>query len=462
MAGISERIGDFREAALPFSREEAEKEAARCLDCGICCECMQCVQACQADAIRHDDTDTRAELAVGSVILAPGFKPFDAGLKPEYGHGRYPNVLTSIEYERILSAAGPFQGHIVRPADRREPGKIAWIQCVGSRDAAVGCDYCSYVCCMYATKQAIISREHAPDIQPTIFYIDMRAQGKGFDRYYERGRAPRGGVRYVRAMVSRVAEDPRTRNLTIGYVDEAGDIRQETFDMVVLSVGLRPHPSSAALAARLGVEMDRFGFCRTPRLDPVATSRPGVFVSGVFQGPKDIPDTVIQSSGAAAAATSLISAARGTLETVKAYPEEKDISTSGPRIGVFVCHCGINIAAVVDVDAVSRYARTLPDVVYADHFLFTCSTDTQVEIRRLIQAHDLNRVVIASCSPRTHEPLFQDTLQAAGLNKYLFEMANIRDQDSWGACRRQSRCNRKSQGPGANVGGPLPGPFAPV
>jgi heterodisulfide reductase subunit A-like polyferredoxin len=430
MADAGQRATDFREAASAFSPEAAQKEAARCLDCGICCECLQCVDACKADAICHDDADRWEEIDVGSMILAPGGKPFDANLKPEYGHGRYPNVLTSIEYERVISAAGPFQGHIARISDQREPKKMAWIQCVGSRDAASGCDYCSYVCCMYATKQAIISREHNPNIRPTIFYIDMRAQGKGFDRYYERAK-DQGGVRYVRSMISRVVENPQTHDLTINYVDEVGQIQSEEFDMVILSVGLRPHPEAGELAQRLGIDVNRFGFCKTPPLDTIATSREGIFVSGVFQSPKDIPDTVIQSSGAAAAATSIISSARGTLESVSHYPPESDIMGESPRIGVFVCHCGINIAAVVDVKAVSEYAATLADVVYADDFLFTCSTDTQTEIKEIIGRENLNRVVIASCSPRTHEPLFQDTLQKAGLNKYLFEMANIRDQDSW-------------------------------
>ena len=430
MADPGQRTKDFREAAFAFSRTTAEKEAARCLDCGICCECLQCVNACKADAICHDDADVWEEIAVGSMILAPGGKPFDANLKPEYGHDRYPNVLTSIEYERMISAAGPFQGHIARISDQREPKKMAWIQCVGSRDASIGCDYCSYVCCMYATKQAIISREHNPNIHPTIFYIDMRAQGKGFDRYYERAK-DQGGVRYVRSMISRVVENPQTNDLTINYVDEAGEIQSEDFDMVILSVGLRPHPTTGELAARLGIELNHFGFCKTPPLDTVATSKDGIFVSGVFQSPKDIPDTVIQSSGAAAAATSIISSARGTMESVSHYPVEKDIKGELPRIGVFICHCGMNIAAVVDVKSVSQYASTLPNVVYTDDFLFTCSTDTQTEIKEIIHRENLNRVVIASCSPRTHEPLFQDTLQKAGLNKYLFEMANIRDQNSW-------------------------------
>lgn len=392
--------------------------------------CKVCTEFCDVNAIDHSQEDEIVEINVGSVILSPGFEPFDADLKPEYGHGRYPNVLTSIEYERILSAAGPFQGHIIRPSDHKEPKRIAWLQCIGSRDASIGCDYCSYVCCMYATKQAIISKDHDSDVEPTIFFIDIRAQGKGFDRYYERAKNE-GGVRYVRSMISRVVENPKTNNLEINYVDEKDNIQTEEFDLVVLSVGLRPHPSIEELSKKLDIDLNRFGFCETKPLDIVSTLRPGIFVSGTFQSPKDIPDTVIQASGAASAATGIISEARGTLETIKSVPEEKDISKEEPKIGVFVCHCGINIASVVNVKAVSEYAKTLDNVVFSDDYLFTCSTDTMEEIKKIIKEEELNRVVIASCSPRTHEPLFQDTLQEAGLNKYLFEMANIRDQDSW-------------------------------
>jgi heterodisulfide reductase subunit A2 len=406
--------------------------------------CRVCTEFCKADAIDHAQEDEIVELDVGSIVLAPGFETFDTALKPEYGHGRYPNVMTSIEYERILSAGGPFQGHIIRPSDHSDPKRIAWIQCVGSRDASIGCDYCSYVCCMYATKQAVISKEHDPEVTPTIFYIDIRAQGKGFDRYYERARNE-GGVRYVRSMVSRVVEDPHTHNLEINYVDEGDNIQSEEFDLVVLSVGLRPNPSTIQLAETLNIELNQFGFCATKPLDIVATSRPGIFVSGVFQSPKDIPDTVMQASSAAAAATGIISEARGTLETTTILPEEKDVTAEEPRIGVFVCHCGINIASVVDVEAVGRYAMSLDKVVYADNYLFTCSTDTQEEIKNVIRDKNLNRVVIASCSPRTHEPLFQDTLEEAGLNKYLFEMANIRDQDSWVHAKDKTAATEKAK-----------------
>lgn len=391
--------------------------------------CRACEKFCPNNAIDFDQKDEFIEVEAGAVILAPGFETFDARLKGEYGYGRYANVLTSLDYERILSAGGPLGGHIQRPSDGKKPKKIAWIQCVGSRDATVGCEYCSYVCCMYATKQAIISRDHDQEIEPSIFYIDIRAQGKGFDRYYERARS-QGGVRYIRSMVSRVVENP-DKTLEITYVDESGRIRAEVFDLVVLSVGLRPNSASKNLARNLDIELNEFGFCQTGPLDVVSTSREGFFVSGTFQGPKDIPDAVIQASGAAGVAAGLLADVRGTMIREKSYPEERDVAGIDPRIGVFVCHCGTNIAGVIDVKEVAEYAQTLPNVVFATDYLFTCSTGSQQEIKKAIEDYGLNRVVVASCSPRTHETLFQETLREAGLNKYLFEIANIRDQCSW-------------------------------
>jgi heterodisulfide reductase subunit A2 len=420
----------FDEIAQGYTEEQARREASRCLNCGGCSECLQCVEACQAGAIDHKQVLRTQTLDVGAVILAPGFRPFDAREKPEYGYGRYPNVITSLEFERVLSATGPFGGHIQRPGDGQPPKKIAWIQCVGSRDASIGREYCSYVCCMYAAKQAIIAREHDPRIEPTIFFIDFRAQGKGFDRYYERARDAHG-VRLIRGMISRVAQDPRTRNLELNYVDEDGCVQTEEFDLVVLSVGLSPHPAARQLAEVCGIATNQWGFVANPPFKMVETSRPGIFTCGVFQSPKDIPETVGQASAAAGAAATLLREARGTLLSKAAYPQERQINGEDPRIGVFVCHCGINIAGVVDVARVTDYARTLRGVVYADHYTFTCSTDSLEKMREIIEAEGLNRVVVASCSPRTHEALFQDNLRQAGLNKYLFEMANIRDQDSW-------------------------------
>jgi len=407
-------------------------------------KCRACEKFCESRAIDFHQKDRIFEILTGAVIVATGFEPTEARIRPEYGYGRYSNVITSLEFERFLSAAGPFEGHIRRPSDGKAPTRIGWVQCVGSRDASVGKDYCSYACCMYAIKQAIIAKEHDARIEPTIFYIDMRAQGKGFDRYYER--AVSGyNVRFVRSMISRIAEDPVTRDLQVHYQDEAGSFRDESFDLMILSVGLSAHPEVRNLGGRLDIPLDRFGFIEGRDFDLVATGRQGIYACGVSRGPKDIPDSVSQASGASAEAMVLLSDGRGTLVAHEVYPEESSTPGEEPRIGVFVCHCGNNIAGVVDVEQVSEYARTLPNVVHGDHVLFACSSDAQPRIRKAIEEHHLNRVVIASCSPRTHERLFQDAIRRAGLNRYMLEMANIRDQCSWVHAEDREKATEKAK-----------------
>ncbi len=427
---LEKRISTFDEAAIMYSEEEAKKEADRCLNCGLCSECMQCVEVCKASAVDHTQHDEVVDVNVGAVILAPGFDIFDARIKGEYGYSRMPNVVTSLEFERILSASGPYGGAMKRPSDGKHPVKVAWIQCVGSRDKSCGNDYCSSVCCMYATKEAIIAREHESSIQPTIFYNDIRAFGKGFERYYESAKE-KFGVRYVNGIPSMVKELQKSHNLLLDFTDDNGKKVQEDFDMVVLSVGLVPSAGTKQLADKFGVSLDRFGFCPGQEMEPNVTSQAGIFVAGAFTTPIDIPESVMSASGAACLAGQVISSARGTLVTEKVYPPETEVSGAEPRVGVFVCRCGSNIARVVDVPAVVAYAKTIPNVVLAEENLYTCSTDTQAKMIQIIREKGLNRVVVASCSPRTHEPLFQDTIQEGGLNKYLFDMANIRDQCSW-------------------------------
>jgi len=426
------RRDSFQEVRSALTEEGALREVHRCLNCGLCSECLQCVSICKAEAIVHDMEEEIFDIEVGSVILCPGFDEFDATGLASYGYGRYPNVITSIQFERILSASGPYQGALVRPSDRILPRKIAWIQCAGSRDMTGenGNEYCSSVCCMYAIKEAVIAKEHQGELEPTIFYMDIRCQGKDFDLYFERAKREHG-VRFVRCMISRVAERPKSKNLVISYIDENGRVVEEEFGLVVLSVGLTPPNGTRELAQRWGLECDTYGFCKTHEFSPLATSRPGIYVCGAFQGPKDIPETVAQASGAVSSASSALASVRGTLVREKEYPPERDVSGEEPRIGVFVCHCGINIGGVVDVPQVREFAQGLKDVVFVEENLYTCSQDTQEKIKKAVEEHDLNRVVVASCSPRTHEPLFQETIREIGLNKYLFEMANIRDQCSW-------------------------------
>ncbi len=390
-------------------------------------KCKACEKFCEANAICFEQEEEVIEINVGAIVLTPGYQLYDPSDKQQLGYGRYPNVLTSLQFERMLSASGPSVGEVMRPSDGKAPGKLAFIQCVGSREKEA--DFCSAVCCMYATKEAIIVKEHHPETEVTIFFTDMRAYGKGFESYYER--AKEMGVRYIRCQPSTIKEVPDTRELVIRHQNEAGDIAEDKYDMVVLSCGLRPPSKADEISKQFGIELNQFGFCNTGLRNPVATSKEGVYVAGVFTGPKDIPETVMQAGSAASNVLSLLSEEKGKLEKEKKYPEEIDISGQEPRIGIFVCHCGKNIASVVNINEVVEYARTLPNVVHVENNLFACSTDAGENIKKVIKEKGLNRVIVAACTPRTHEPLFQDTLREVGLNPYLIEMANIRNQCSW-------------------------------
>ncbi|MFC1821487.1 FAD-dependent oxidoreductase [Thermodesulfobacteriota bacterium] len=428
---LDERKRNFKEIALGFSEGEALEEANRCLKCGICSECYQCVKACLAGAVDHDMMPNEFSLEVGSILLAPGFTPFDPSQFDTYNYVKHPNILTSMEFERILSASGPYAGHLVRPSDQKEPKKIAWIQCVGSRNIN-HCDhaYCSSVCCMYAIKEAVIAKEHSEeDLDTAIFFMDMRTYGKDFEKYYMRAEQERG-VRFVRSRISSI-QPLAGDNLKINYVTESGDNREEQFDIVVLSVGLSPNEDVVQLARKLEIDLNAHQYARTNSFSPLNTNREGVYLCGVFQAPKDIPQSVMEASAAAAAAGQDLAAVRGTMTRTKQLPPEEDFLGEEPRIGVFVCNCGINIGGVADVPAVREYAKNLPHVAHVEDNLFTCSQDTQDKMKEVIKEKRINRVVVASCSPRTHEPLFQETIREAGLNKYLFEMANIRDQNTW-------------------------------
>ncbi len=396
-------------------------------------KCRACEKFCPAGAINFDDQDREFTLEVGSVILAPGFETFDPLAFDTYNYGKFPNVITSMEFERILSPSGPYQGDLVRPSDSTEPQRIAWLQCVGSRDVShCGNGHCSAVCCMYAIKEAVIAKEHSHiPLDAAIFFMHMRTSGKEFEKYYDRARDEHG-VRFIRSRIPTIRQAEGSDNLLIQYISEDGVRHEEEFDLVVLSVGLQTSPEVVELAGKLGVEVNEGRFAATSPFEPVTTSRPGIFVCGAFQGPKDIPQSVMEASAAAAETAALLSPVRGT--AVGKPPELTEMDRAGvnpPRVGVFVCRCGINIASVVDVPAVRTYAKTLPNVAYVEESLFTCSQNTQEKMKEAIREHGLNRIVVASCSPRTHEPLFQQTIREAGLNKYLFELANIRDQNSW-------------------------------
>ena len=429
---------------IPYPQAVPNKaviDSAACVElnygtCGICQE------VCEAKAIDYKQKPETVELNVGSIVLTPGYETFDASSKPELGYGRFPNVITALEFERVMSASGPYAGRVLRPSDGHEPKRIGFIQCVGSRDAQH--DYCSSVCCMYATKEAILAKEHVGEnLQCDIFFMDMRAFSKGFEQYYHR--AQELGVNYIRCRVPLIEEIPGSKNLVIKYLGEDDKKLSREYDMVILSVGIQPPKEVKAFAERFGIALNDFSFCKTSVFRPAESSRDGIYVAGPFTEPKDIPETVMQASAAASQVLALLKDSRGTLIRPKEFPAERSVANEEPRIGVFVCHCGTNIAGVVNVPAVVEYSKTLPNVVYAENNLYTCSNDTQERIKQIINEHNLNRVVVASCTPRTHEPLFRNTLREVGLNPYLFEMANIRDQCSWVHMHEPEAATEKSK-----------------
>jgi heterodisulfide reductase subunit A len=391
-------------------------------------KCGTCKKVCPADAIDYEMKETIEKVQVGSIVLAPGIETFNAKLKREYGYGDYKNVLTALEFERMLSSSGPYEGHVVRPSDKVTPKNVAFIQCVGSRDKTVGNPYCSSVCCMYAMKEAIIAQEHSPGLKTTIFFMDIRAVGKEFEDYRARAEKEHKITIHRNVRAASVQENPETKNLTVLYMSPQAVV-SEDFDMVVLSTGLVPPSGSKELAKILGVKVTEYGFAATDIYSPLSTSVPGIYVIGAFSAPKDIPQSVAEASGAAAKAGAHVYKNR----IIYKAPEVSETVVAGqePRVGAFICDCGSNIKGIVDTAAVMEYARTLPNVVLAEESKYTCSADFQEKIKERIKEHHLNRVIVASCTPRTHELLFQRTIREAGLNPYLLEMANIRDQCSW-------------------------------
>ena len=402
--------------------------------------CQICVPVCQSHAINFKQQPEELELNVGAVILSPGFGKISEETLAKFSYGKHPDIVTSVEFERMTTASGPFLGEVKCFSDGRHPGRIAFIQCVGSRD--LGCDngYCSSVCCMYAIKEAMVAKEHDPDVEITIFYMDIRTQGKEFDKAQQRAESM--GIRFVRAKVGDIT--PWRNRLQLTYSTFAGAHEFEPFDMVVLSVGLESPRDAAGIADITGIELNKYNFAKSDTFNPLTTNREGVVVAGAFQGPKDIPESVTQASAAAGLAAGLLKKQRGQGIIHKDYPQEKS-DTDEPRIGVFVCHCGINISSVVDVHRVENSVENMEGVVYHTDSLYSCSQDAVETLKKIIIEHDLNRVVIAACSPRTHEPLFQETLKDAGLNPCLVEMVNIRDQCSWVHAGEPEAATDKSQ-----------------
>jgi len=408
-------------------------------------KCQICKGVCKNDAIDLNQKGEMVEVKVGAIILAPGYVPFDPKLREDYGYGKFENVVTSMDYERLLCATGPYEGEILRATDKKHPHNIAWIHCVGSRQVIPGGNsYCSAVCCTYTQKQVILTKDHDADARCTIFHNDIRSYGKDFERFYQRAEnLP--GIRFIRSYVSIGKEIPESKNVTIRYSTPDDGVKEEEFDMVVLSVGLNPPHDFKNFADRFGIKLNAHGFCETNPFNPMETTRPGIFVSGAFQGPMDIPESVVTASGAGSQCGELLNYRRGNLARERVYPPERDVSQEEPRIGVYVCHCGANIGRIVDVPSTVEYAKTLPNVVHAEENLFICSTEAAAMLAKDIQERELNRVIVAACTPRTHEPLFRDTLREAGINQYYYDMANIREHCSWVHSKEKEAATQKSK-----------------
>jgi heterodisulfide reductase subunit A len=407
--------------------------------------CTICESVCKNNAIDLHQKARKEVVKVGAIVLSPGYGVFNPALRGDYGYGKYANVVTSLDFERLLCATGPHEGEILRPSDKKHPHKIAWIHCVGSRQVKEGGhSYCSSVCCSYIQKQVILTKDHDPDAEAVIFHNDIRSFGKDFERFYQRT-ANLPGIEFIRSYVDVGREIPENQNVTIRYATDDEGVKEQEFDLVVLGVGLGPPTQAKAMAEQFGIELDGHGFCKTDTVNPLETTRPGVFVSGAFNGPIDIPESVMGASGTNALVGALLKSRRGKLDTERVYPEERDVSDEEVKVGVFACHCGANIGRVVDIPSLVEYSQDLEHVAHAEEGLFICSTDAAAQIAETIREKGLNRVVVAACTPRTHEPLFRDTLREGGINQYFFDMANIREHCSWVHSKQKEEATQKAK-----------------
>ncbi len=405
--------------------------------------CGHCTKACDVEAIDFDMRAEDVELDVGAILVAVGFQEFDARKLGNYGYGRFPNVVTSLEFERMLNASGVTQGHVIRPSDHQTPKRIVFIQCVGARGEG-GRPYCSRFCCMNAVKDSMLVRQHDPEVEDvTILYTDLRAFGKGFDDFVQRSRDEKS-ANYVRGRPAKIEQVPEDDTLEV-FVEDTLEHEQKRIpaDLVVLSVAAAPNDRAVELAKTLHIETDKYGFIarRDPAVSAVESTREGVFVCGSAVGPQVIPDCVAQASATAARAESFLVGER--VEEEKKDIPQLDMS-GPPRVGVFVCHCGINIAGVLDIDDLVAAAEEIPDVVVAANNLFACSGTGQDELVELIHEHKLNRIVVAACTPRTHEPVFRENCAQIGFNPYMLEIVNIRDQCSWVHAKQPSEAQEKA------------------
>lgn len=434
-------VGERKAIYIPFPQSVpliAKIDSEHCIGCRLC------EKACELEAIDYLQKENEEEIRVGAIILALGYDFFDPSVLTEYGYTKYKNVITAIEYERLICASGPLSGHLEKPSDGKEPKRIAFIQCVGSRDKKY-VPYCSSVCCMYATKEGILAKELYPDSDIYIFYIDLRAFGKGFEGFVKRAKEEYG-IRYIRGNPGEIIEEKDKKSLVIQYEDtEKEEVKRLEVDLVVLSHALVPSKHVKEIADKIGLELDKYSFFKSPSFSPTESSVPGVYVCGFGERPMDIPDSVAQGSGASSKVACLLKGERKALIKEKEYPEERDVTDEELRIGVFICHCGTNIGGVIDVEEVEEYGKKLENVVYTTRNLYTCSYDGNERIKEAIKEYNLNRVVVAACTPRTYEIFFQETCAEAGLNPYLFEFVNIREHCSWVHAKDKEKATNKAK-----------------
>jgi heterodisulfide reductase subunit A len=439
------------------NRNAIHKSAPRALpnayyvDKGLdCLDCRRCERVCPTNAVDLDEEAWNEEINVFAIILALGYQLSDASALEEYGFGRYPNVVHSMQYERYVSRSGPTEGLILRPSDNKPPERVAWLQCIGSRDQEH--PYCSSICCMYATKEAVLTKQRlGVDVHCQVFMMDERAFNKEFNAYFHQS-TEEFGVVYTRCRISDLKQDEKTNDLILQYLDSSGSLREERFDLVILSVGVQPPSGAQELSDKLGFDLNEYGFCETDKFNPLETSKPGIYVCGAFATPKEIAETILDAAGAAGDVMRLFNEQLGGLPTSREYPflssgnfpPEIDLKDTDPRIGIFVCRCHPSIDGTVDVDRLIASSGSYRDVVHVEDLGYGCFPEGIQKIQAAIQANDLNRVVVAGCSHRTHESLFQKTVREVGVNPYLMEMTNIREFCAWVHSGHPEKATRKA------------------
>ena len=402
-----------------------------------CTKCGKCLEVCPTSAIDLELPDESHKLEVGAIIVSTGFEEFDAAEMGQYGFGRYANVLNNIQLERQLVSGGK----LVRPSDGKAPKKVAFLQCVGSRD--IKRNYCSAACCMYALKEAIMIKEQSPETEVTIFYMDLRAFGKGYYRYYLQ--AKDSGVVFTRCRVSTIRENLQSRDLLLLARIEDGSAISSEFDLVVLSVAQCPSPHSAELSQLLGVDLNRWGFIQSQGLWQVRTSREGIYACGSAVVPADISETVIQASAAACEASILLSSTRSQPVGKKTEPEEPALTEEDIKMAIFVCQCGQEIASVVDLEQVAAFAQGLPNVVHVEEVDYLCLPEILAKVKKTVKKSGANRVILAACAPYYYQRLFDKAMGEVGLDSSLWRLVNFREQIGWVHGESQTLATEKAQ-----------------